>query len=66
MYLIYFYQTFHTCAEYVFFMKNIFNLKLYICIPFYYFIGSKAVCALRGLWFLYKSSNNHYLSLTSS
>ena len=40
------YKTFHTCAEYVFFMntsfKNIFNLNIRICIPFYCFIGSKA------------------------
>ena len=31
---------------------------MYVCIPFYYFIGSKALCALCRLWFLYKSSNN--------
>ena len=35
---------------------------IYLCIPFYYFIGSKAVCALRRLRSLYKSSNNSFSS----
>ena len=35
---------------------------MYVCIPFYYFIGSRALCALRRLRFLYKSSNNSFPS----
>ena len=43
-------------------------IYIYIYISFYYFIYAKALCALRPLRFLYKSSNNkvsplinHYL-----
>ena len=35
---------------------------MYVCIPVYYFIGSKALCAPRRLLFLYKSSNNSFSS----
>ena len=41
-------------------------MYVYICIPFYYFVGSEALCALRCLWFLYKSSNSSFSSNKSS
>ena len=59
------YETFHTCADYVFFMNasnyllsRTFSICIYIYI--YIYIGSKVFCALHRLRFLYKSSNDSF------
>ena len=43
---------------YIYTHTHIYNIYIYIYISFYYFIGSKAPCALRHLRFLYKSNKS--------
>ena len=52
------YETFHTCAGICIFYE-------YIYVPFYDFIDSKALCVLRCLRFLYKSSKSSNPALLS-